>query len=126
MILWFAKEVIEAEDPDYCVVRWAVIHIFVYFFRDETLERLELSEYTVNPGQPKTGPQDFELLKLLGKGGYGKVSVVGLLQFVGLTRCQNLELILNIIFYQLGHILLHTRVHSHTCMHLQYLLFNWC
>lgn len=41
--------------------------------RDENLEKLELSEHTVNPGQPKTGPQDFELLKLLGKGGYGKV-----------------------------------------------------
>jgi ribosomal protein S6 kinase beta len=41
--------------------------------RDENLERVELSEHTVNPGQPKACPQDFELLKLLGKGGYGKV-----------------------------------------------------
>ena len=32
-----------------------------------------MSEHTVNPGQPKAGPHDFELLKLLGKGGYGKV-----------------------------------------------------
>lgn len=39
-------------------------------------ETLELSEFTVNPGQPKTGPYDFELLKLLGKGGYGKVFLV--------------------------------------------------
>ena len=39
------------------------------------VETLELSEYTVNPGQPKTGPYDFELLKLLGKGGYGKVQL---------------------------------------------------
>lgn len=31
---------------------------------------------TVNPGQMKAGPQDFELLKVLGKGGYGKVSAV--------------------------------------------------
>ena len=37
------------------------------------VETLELSEHTVNPGEPKTGPYDFELLKLLGKGGYGKV-----------------------------------------------------
>jgi ribosomal protein S6 kinase beta len=44
--------------------------------QDENLEKLELSEHTVNPGQPKTGPQDFELLKLLGKGGYGKVFLV--------------------------------------------------
>ena len=28
---------------------------------------------TVNPGQEKVGPKDFELLKVLGKGGYGKV-----------------------------------------------------
>jgi len=41
--------------------------------RNEDIETVELSEHTVNPGEPKTGPQDFELLKLLGKGGYGKV-----------------------------------------------------
>jgi len=41
--------------------------------RNEDVETVELSEHTVNPGEPKTGPQDFELLKLLGKGGYGKV-----------------------------------------------------
>ncbi len=45
-----------------------------FFFSGDNLETLELTEMTVNPGQPKTGPQDFELLKLLGKGGYGKVS----------------------------------------------------
>jgi ribosomal protein S6 kinase beta len=27
----------------------------------------------VNPGSDKLGPQDFELKKVLGKGGYGKV-----------------------------------------------------
>ena len=41
--------------------------------RDGELETFELSEDVVNPGQPRTRPQDFELLKLLGKGGYGKV-----------------------------------------------------
>ena len=40
------------------------------------VETLELSEHTVNPGEPKTGPYDFELLKLLGKGGYGKVRLL--------------------------------------------------
>ena len=34
----------------------------------EDIETLELTEFTVNPNAPKTGPQDFELLKLLGKG----------------------------------------------------------
>ncbi|KAK2161896.1 hypothetical protein LSH36_108g07124 [Paralvinella palmiformis] len=42
----------------------------------EDVETLEVTEYTINPGQPKTGPHDFELLKLLGKGGYGKVFLV--------------------------------------------------
>ena len=37
------------------------------------METLELSENTVNPGQRKVGTYDFELLKVLGKGGYGKV-----------------------------------------------------
>jgi len=45
--------------------------------RDGELETIELSEDFVNPGQPRTRPQDFELLKLLGKGGYGKVSLGG-------------------------------------------------
>lgn len=37
------------------------------------MEKIQLSELTVNPDQEKTGPKDFELLKVLGKGGYGKV-----------------------------------------------------
>lgn len=36
-------------------------------------ETIQLSEEIVNPGQMKLGPQDFELKKVLGKGGYGKV-----------------------------------------------------
>lgn len=40
---------------------------------DDGMEMVELTENNVNPGQGKTGPQDFELLKVLGKGGYGKV-----------------------------------------------------
>jgi p70 ribosomal S6 kinase len=35
-------------------------------------EEIQLSEEIVNPGR-KLGPQDFELKKVLGKGGYGKV-----------------------------------------------------
>lgn len=35
-------------------------------------ETIQLSEEIVNPGR-KLGPQDFELKKVLGKGGYGKV-----------------------------------------------------
>ena len=46
----------------------------LFIFSGDNVETLELTEQTVNPGEPKTSPQDFELLKLLGKGGYGKAS----------------------------------------------------
>ncbi|KAA3671510.1 ribosomal protein S6 kinase beta [Paragonimus westermani] len=36
------------------------------------VETVEICEETVNPGQPKVRPHDFQLLKVLGKGGYGK------------------------------------------------------
>lgn len=39
----------------------------------EGAESFEINEEFVNPGRPKLGPQDFELKKVLGKGGYGKV-----------------------------------------------------
>ncbi|CAB3366985.1 Hypothetical predicted protein [Cloeon dipterum] len=39
----------------------------------DDVETVQLSETTVNPGSEKAGPQDFELRKVLGKGGYGKV-----------------------------------------------------
>ncbi|KAF9802368.1 hypothetical protein SFRURICE_009050 [Spodoptera frugiperda] len=40
----------------------------------EDSETIQLSEDNVNPGQcRRLGPQDFELRKVLGKGGYGKV-----------------------------------------------------
>lgn len=38
----------------------------------EETETIQLSEEIVNPGR-KLGPADFELKKVLGKGGYGKV-----------------------------------------------------
>ncbi|XP_041348214.1 ribosomal protein S6 kinase beta-1-like isoform X2 [Gigantopelta aegis] len=40
---------------------------------DPEMETFEITEHTVNPGNLKIGPSDFELLKVLGKGGYGKV-----------------------------------------------------
>jgi hypothetical protein len=42
-------------------------------FSLEGVETVLLTEQTVNPGSEKAGPQDFELRKVLGKGGYGKV-----------------------------------------------------
>ena len=46
--------------------------------KDPSVERLELSETTVGRVGSKAGPQDFELRKVLGKGGYGKVFQVRL------------------------------------------------
>lgn len=34
---------------------------------------MDLNEETVNPTAERVGPEHFELLKVLGKGGYGKV-----------------------------------------------------
>ncbi|XP_037046534.1 ribosomal protein S6 kinase beta-1 isoform X1 [Bradysia coprophila] len=39
----------------------------------EGSESITLSQEIVNPGTAKLGPEDFELKKVLGKGGYGKV-----------------------------------------------------
>lgn len=49
-------------------------NVFVLCIRTEDSETIQLSEDNVNPGQcRRLGPQDFELRKVLGKGGYGKV-----------------------------------------------------
>lgn len=37
------------------------------------METVAISEEIVNPKDEKVGPESFELLKVLGKGGYGKV-----------------------------------------------------
>lgn len=49
-----------------------IIVIFFDICRQET-HVFDLNEQNVNPPNCKVGPQDFELLKVLGKGGYGKV-----------------------------------------------------
>lgn len=41
--------------------------------RVEGSETIQLCEDNVNPGRNCLGPSDFELRKVLGKGGYGKV-----------------------------------------------------
>ena len=38
----------------------------------DDVEKVALCQETVNPKE-KLGPTDFELMKVLGKGGYGKV-----------------------------------------------------
>lgn len=50
------------------------------------MEAIDLSESTVNPPNTRVGPENFELLKVLGKGGYGKVSVFRVPCFFSLLR----------------------------------------
>lgn len=45
------------------------------YVQDPELQAIELSAVTVNPTN-KVGPSDFELLKVLGKGGYGKGKIL--------------------------------------------------
>lgn len=46
---------------------------------NEETEEIQLTEETVNLGGVKLGPGDFELKKVLGKGGYGKVFQVNII-----------------------------------------------
>lgn len=41
--------------------------------KDPNVETVQLDETTVNTPQDRVGPEDFKLLKVLGRGGYGKV-----------------------------------------------------
>jgi len=43
------------------------------YVTDPCCEAFELGEFIVNPPNTRVGPNDFQLLKVLGKGGYGKV-----------------------------------------------------
>ncbi|CAH2259121.1 jg9976 [Pararge aegeria aegeria] len=62
-------DIIEIDDVDYD----PELHVH-NIVESEGSETIQLSEDNVNPGQCKRlGPQDFELRKVLGKGGYGKV-----------------------------------------------------
>lgn len=54
-----------------------------FVFSVEGSESITLSQEIVNPGTAKLGPEDFELKKVLGKGGYGKVFQVS----IKLTFC---------------------------------------
>uniref|UniRef100_A0A0N5AB29 Ribosomal protein S6 kinase n=1 Tax=Syphacia muris TaxID=451379 RepID=A0A0N5AB29_9BILA len=43
------------------------------YIEDPYVEAVDLSESNVNPPNTRVGPESFQLLKVLGKGGYGKV-----------------------------------------------------
>lgn len=55
------------------ILPYVVLLNSAFLFSSEDLETVHLSEQVVNKHKEKTGPQDFELRKVLGKGGYGKV-----------------------------------------------------
>lgn len=46
---------------------------YIYIIRLEGVETVPISEQTVNRGRERPGPQDFDICKVIGKGGYGKV-----------------------------------------------------
>ena len=52
-----------------------IFFIFFVFFTSnmDDCEKFEISENSVNKGTEQIRPECFELLKVLGKGGYGKV-----------------------------------------------------
>ena len=50
--------------------------ILICFLISTSTETVVLNADTVNKASERTGPGDFQLLKTLGKGGYGKVSHV--------------------------------------------------
>lgn len=54
-----------------CNKGFYVFFLFLRYLRVH-FQELNINETTVNPGI-KVGPSDFDLLKVLGKGGYGKV-----------------------------------------------------
>lgn len=42
----------------------------------DDIENVPVADIELNIGPTKTGPKDFEILRVLGKGGYGKVSIL--------------------------------------------------
>lgn len=52
-------------------------------------EKIEISEDNVNQGTESIRPECFELLRVLGKGGYGKVRSTVSMLFVRKTRAMN-------------------------------------
>ncbi|XP_006824090.2 ribosomal protein S6 kinase beta-2-like, partial [Saccoglossus kowalevskii] len=66
------------------------------------IEELALSDATVNPGREKVGPADFELLRVLGKGGYGKVAMV-----IAKDQCRLTHSYLSVLLVYCGELFMH-------------------
>lgn len=61
-----------------CFIFTFFFFFFIYFLLSfgsnmDDCEKFEISENSVNKGTEQIRPECFELLKVLGKGGYGKV-----------------------------------------------------
>lgn len=51
------------------------LFLFYYYSNMDDCEKIEISEDNVNQGTENIRPECFELLRVLGKGGYGKVYI---------------------------------------------------
>lgn len=49
--------------------------LFLHLSNMDDCEKIEISEDSVNQGTESIRPECFELLRVLGKGGYGKVHI---------------------------------------------------
>lgn len=57
-----------------CIFISNILHgLFCFASNMDDCEKFEISENSVNKGKEQIRPECFELLKVLGKGGYGKV-----------------------------------------------------
>uniref|UniRef100_A0A914Q6M3 Protein kinase domain-containing protein n=1 Tax=Panagrolaimus davidi TaxID=227884 RepID=A0A914Q6M3_9BILA len=68
--------IIEDEDHEYDnIIDGAIdsVPASSSYMADPSVEAIELDEDVVNPPNMRVGPNDFHLLRVLGKGGYGKV-----------------------------------------------------
>lgn len=65
----------EEYDSFYFIIYHFLFGFILFYFLYFTEIRITITPQAVNPvGFQHIGPEDFELLKVLGKGGYGKVS----------------------------------------------------
>lgn len=72
-MLLFVFEIVNTMLSDCFKCDYFFFFIFCFASNMDDCEKFEISENIVNKGTEQIRPECFELLKVLGKGGYGKV-----------------------------------------------------